>query len=171
MSILIGIHMATAQRGPSEATTGRRIPPLTSCRTSTFVRRFEGESDAWSRSLAERSEKGPRQNDGYEPRELKDRPDRLPSCKRTVDACEDRLLGYPGAEFEQVRARPGRREHVGQRERCSQIAKRSGSHRCSPVDREGDRERDCEDWCLSQAQDRSRIRCEGPRLDGSPPWR
>src|SRR2546426_4058342 len=105
------------------------------------------ESDAWFRSLAEGSEKGQRQNDGYERRELKDRPGRLPFRKRTIDACEDRLLGYPGPEFEQVRGRPGRGENVAQRERCSQIAKRSGRDRCSPVDREGDRERDCEDGC------------------------
>ena len=105
------------------------------------------ESDAWFRSLAERSENGQRQNDGYERRELKNRPDRLPSRKRTVDACEDRLLGYPGPEFEQVRGRPARRENVAQRERGSEVAKRSGSHRCSPVDREGDRERDCKDRC------------------------
>src|SRR3989454_7916825 len=146
MSILIGIHMATAQRGPSEATTGRRIPPPTSCRTSTFVRRSEDQSDAAFRSLAERSEGGQRQDDGYERRELKDRPDRLPSRKSTVDICERRLFGYPGAELEQVRGRPGRRENVGQRETSSEVAKRSGSCRCTRVGHEGDRERDCEGW-------------------------
>src|SRR2546422_11632232 len=82
------IHMATPQRGPSEATTGRRIPPPTSCRTSTFVRRSEDQSDVAFRSLAERREGGQRQDDGYERRELKDRPDRLPSRKSTVDICE-----------------------------------------------------------------------------------
>src|SRR2546425_5862973 len=48
--------MATAQRGPSEATTGRRIPLPTSCRTSTSVRRYKDPSDASFRSLAVRSE-------------------------------------------------------------------------------------------------------------------
>src|SRR6267143_5753399 len=129
--------MATAQRGPSEATTGRRIPPVTSCRTSTFVRRSEDQSDPLFRSLAERSEGGQCQNDGYERRELKDCPDRLPSRKRTVDVYEDRLLRYPGAELEQVRGRAGRRENVGHRERCGEVPKRSGGDRCTRVDHEG----------------------------------
>src|SRR2546428_5960502 len=143
----MGIHMATAQRGPSEATTGRPIPPPTSCRTSTFVRRSEDQFDAPFRSLAERSEGGQRQDDGYERRELKDRPDRLPSRKSTVDIREGRLFWYPGAELEQVRDCPGRRENVGQRETCSEVAKRSGSCRRTRVDHEGDRESDRDGWC------------------------
>src|SRR5437899_9388162 len=139
--------MATAQRGPSEATTGRRIPPPTSCRTSTFVRRSEDPSDGPFRSLGERSEGRQRQDDGYERRDLKDCPDRLPSRKRTVDAGEDCLFGYPRAELEQVRGRTGRREDVGQRERGSEVAKRSGSHWCGLVDNESNPECDCEGWC------------------------
>src|SRR2546428_254252 len=107
----MGIHMATAQRGPSEATTDRRIPPPASCRTSTFVRRSEDRSDALFRSLAERSEGSQRQDDGYERRKLEDRPDRLPSRKRTVEICEDDLFGYPGSELEQVRGRPQQTPH------------------------------------------------------------
>src|SRR2546428_9247051 len=114
----MGIHMATAQRGPSEATTDRRIPPPASCRTSTFVRRSEDRSDAPFRSLAERSEGSQRQDDGYERRKLEDRPDRLPSRQRTVDICEDDLFGYPGSELKQVGGRPGRRHNVSQQERC-----------------------------------------------------
>src|SRR5207245_9531331 len=144
--------MATAQRGPSEATTGRRIPPhtscRTSCRTSTFVRRSDDPSDGpFVHSLSERSEGRQRQDDGYERRDLKDGPDLLPSRKRTVDAGEDCLFGYPRAELEQVRGRTGRREDVGQRERGSEVAKRSGSHWCALVDNESNPECDCEGWC------------------------
>ena len=118
---IYALTRATAQRGPSEAITGLRIPPPASSRTSTFVPRLEGPSDGRFRSLAERNEGRQRQDDRYEGRQLKDRPHRLPSGKCAVHLCEDRLFGYPSAEFEQVRGRLGRRENVGQRERRSEI--------------------------------------------------
>jgi len=118
---IYALTRGTAQRGPSEAITSLRTPPPASSRTSTFVRRLEGPSDGRFRSLAERNEGRQRQDDRYEGRQLKDRPHRLPSGKCAVHLCEDRLFGYPTAELEQVRGRPGRRENVGQRERRSEI--------------------------------------------------
>src|SRR5438093_8350362 len=144
---IYALTRATAQRGPSEAITGLRIPPSASSRTSTSVRRCGDPSDGRFRSLTERNEGGQRQDDGYEDRELKVRPHRLPSGKCAVHLCEDRLFGYSSAELEQVRGRPGRRENVGQRERRSEINKRGGSYGRVEVDDEGDPECDCEGRC------------------------
>src|SRR2546426_7585232 len=151
--MLIGIHTATAQRGPSEATTGVRIPPTRFQSNVHFRPSLEDPIRRPFRSLAERNEGGQRQDDGCERRELKHGPQRLPSCKCTVHICEDRLFGYPRAEPEQVRGCPGRRENVGQRERRSQVDKRGGGYGCTLVDNEVNPECDCEGWC-SEAQRR-----------------
>ena len=91
---------------------GPRPDPVSSCRTSISVRRFwEAIRDpfSWSDGL----ERGQGQDDGYERRDLKERPYRLPSREPTVDVYEDRLFGNFGAEPKQVRGRAGRREDVG----------------------------------------------------------
>src|SRR5206468_1428901 len=77
------------------------------------------------------------QDDGQERRDLQDRPHRLPLRKPPVDLAEDRLFGYPGSQYEQVRGRTGRRENVGRRERCGEVGKRSSGCRNSSIECEG----------------------------------
>src|SRR5947199_4720317 len=85
---IYALTRATAQRGPSEAITGLRIPPPASSRTSTFVRRLEGPSDGRFRSLTESNERRQRQEDRYEGSQLKYSPDRLPAVISVVHLSE-----------------------------------------------------------------------------------